>query len=527
MPNTPEDMESMLRLGLTVVDVAQAQSDMLVQRGDELFEEIPGAIIEETGEQMIGEAVTSHQALLNNLVTSERQKTAFIRVLDELQPPEALKSFLSAKDTAGIVEQVLTRQDQPRTIANFFEWYNYALDERKQKFDEQEKPALLSYFDTHLIAAAQAGIVPGFLPERMQRLRASGKLHVKLAEHSLLIGDGGGTGGSLHFADGEELIWLQLGAEGDREHTFIHEGLHPLEGTANQPGGETGVDTNRGNRGLYRLFGPTKGAVVINEAVIEHTADSVLHGNVEVTLPTSEKREHSISYVANRFLLHVLCEKGVHPISPRFFIDAAFEDGTAEESPAAQLLKEQLDSAFPGFNVIERLNTINVEATDQRGIADFLRSFVEDWGRSREQARQPGATATPSQPSAEAPTTSSQRSARSASGPKGAFEQLVNMPGFEQVLLRFLINNQGTVTESKPPRPVAEPGVVESINMEAAKLRKQGKSEKSAYRTLAKKYHSDVNNNPEAAEKMRVVSTRLESANREAGRKAKQAEASE
>jgi ribosomal protein S20 len=147
-----------------------------------------------------------------------------------------------------------------------------------------------------------------------------------------------------------------------------------------------------------------------------------------------------------------------------------------------------------------------------------LKGFIEDWSRLQEQGRQPDATAPSSQPSAEVPTTPSR--------PKNAFEQLVNMPGFEQILLRFLINNQGTVTESTPPRSMADPAVVESIDIEAAKLRKQGKSEKSAYRTLAKQYHSDINDNPEAAEKMRVVSARLESVNREAGRRAKQAEAS-
>jgi hypothetical protein len=472
---------------------------MLVQQGDELFETFSREDIERLGEGTIGEAVSKHQEFLAGRV-SERGKIDFARVLDELQPPAALKDFLGAKDSVEVMERMLATKDQPRTVANFFEWYRHALGERRQRFDEQEKPTLLTNLDTNLAAAAKAGIIPDFLPDRMRRLQEDDKLHVKLADHSLLMG-GGRTGGALHFANGEELVWLQLGYE--QEHTFTHESLHTIEGTAGKPGDQLGPEMNKENRGLYRLFGATKGGEVMNEAVIEHTADSILYGHVDAVLPTSEERKNSIDhYAANRFLLYVLCERGIQSIHPQAFIDATFEDGSAEESRALQQLKEQLSSAFPGFNVIERLG--DMEASDPWGVADFLKKFVEDWDRFLDQKQHQAAPSTSPRPLAKISDTAEGQS---------------HMTEAEKVILKFLANNQGHFNQYTPPRPSLPDDITTTIGTELAALRADGQSEKKALRTLAKRYHSDTNQNPEAGGKIRAVNQQLEDFNRQEGEK--------
>jgi hypothetical protein len=421
-----------------------------------------------------------------------------------------------------MLTSVLATTDQPRSVTNFFEWYTHALDEQREDFDQNQKPAFLRDFDERL-KTGSGSIVPPYLAERLAALRTANKLQVRLTDMSLAAE----VGATINGEDGSEAILLHLGNnETLQEHTFNHEGLHTLEGKT-QPDGEGEDGSLAKNRGLYRLFGPGKGGEMMNEATIEHMADSLMHGNLEITDPLSAERKNSTQYMDNQAMQHILCVGGLHPISPRLFSEALFEDGSAEESPAIQLLAKQLESAFPGMHVVERIR--DMDAT--KDVLEFTAEFVIDWlgVRSERQTLANQDSSKPPQavtPGAEVPTTSPWRSAGPTSGSKEAFEQLIYMPGFEQVLLRFLTNSQGTVTESKPPRSVADPAVVKSIDIEAAKLREQGKSEKSVYRTLAKQYHSDVNNKPEAAEKMRVVSTRLESINREEGRRTRQAEES-
>jgi hypothetical protein len=488
---TPEEVDSTLQLGAIIVEAVQAQAGVLVGKGDELFADFSGEDIERHGEGDIKDKVTTNQVVLSNMA-DDQGRIDFLKVLDTLEPPAALRTSLGARDNGDMIERILTAKDRPRTVANFFEWYQHTLGEHRARFDEHEKPQLLADFDANLAAAAKAGIVPDFLPERLRLLQSNGKLHVKLVDHSLLKG-GGKTGGALHFDNGEELVFLQLGYEGHRERTFTHESLHTLEGAAGQaddkPDDDTGITA--GGRGLYRLFGFTEGGRAINEAVIEHVTDSILHGNVGVVLPTSNERENNIDdYPVNRFLLYVLCERGAQSIDPRVFINAAFEDGSAEDSPANKLLEEELNKAFPGFGVVDRLS--NIKASDPQTLTRFMGDFVKEWEQFMQQ--------------------NPHQAANTEIKPLATSD-------FEKVFLTLLANDQGILKRSVPARPDYAPDVTSSVDAEIRDLRSQGKSEKQAIRGVVKRHHTDTNQGMEAEQKVRAATRRLDEFNKREGRK--------
>jgi hypothetical protein len=189
-----------------------------------------------------------------------------------------------------------------------------------------------------------------------------------------------------------------------------------------------------------------------------------------------------------------LCEKGVKPIDPKLFINAAFENGTVEESPANQLLEQELHAAFPDFNVIERIKSM--EGSDLKSVMSFMEGLTKDW---------------------EGLITQKQAQAESSDKSNVDPGELVTP---EQVIVRLLANNQGFFKQYTPPKPSLSKNVISGVDSELVALRESGQSEKKALWSLAKRYHSDTNKDPAAGEKIRIVTQRLEDFNRREGQKA-------
>jgi hypothetical protein len=78
----------------------------------------------------------------------------------------------------------------------------------------------------------------------------------------------------------------------------------------------------------------------------------------------------------------------------------------------------------------------------------------------------------------------------------------------------LLANNLGLLRKPSPKQPSGMSDSFERVDSELVSLRSKGLSEKKALHTLAKKYHSDTNHEPEAGENMRVVTNKLEEFNR-------------
>jgi hypothetical protein len=128
---------------------------------------------------------------------------------------------------------------------------------------------------------------------------------------------------------------------------------------------------------------------MLNEAIVEHIAQSLISGNVDVVDPSDERRDHSSTYLEERFILYALCSFGVKPVDIRVFIDAYFEDGAERErlgkDSAHYRLSVVLQQAFPQSNIMSRLSML--ESKDSlRGtkkIISFAKSLAKEGMRAQ------------------------------------------------------------------------------------------------------------------------------------------------
>jgi hypothetical protein len=110
----------------------------------------------------------------------------------------------------------------------------------------------------------------------------------------------------------------------------------------------------------------------------------------------------------------------------------------------------------------------------------------------------------------------SKRNPGSESAPANRQESLLSDRERElyRKMAMLLANNLGVIYRPSPKQPSGMTESFSEVDQELVALQSEGQSEKKALHTLAKKYHSDVNHEPEAGEKMRVVTQRLEELNR-------------
>lgn len=376
----PQDVTEILSIGRRVVKHNLDHQSFLVNSGDNLTDSQFEAA--RTLAQLgVEREVRSDSTLYAPLVT-ENKLTNFAAAIEELRPPPFLMQSLNVTTHQELAKKVVGAPEtitQALSVANFYEWYNHAFDNRAEEFKRDEAPKLLDKVDDHLKEGAASQILPAKALRRFRQLRKKDKLHIGIFGNPL-VGHEGQIGHALHFANGDELMHLSLELKGaELEHTATHEALHTIEG-ASEPGDPDaqGVDPTKA-RGLYRLFGNGPLGKIIGEAVVEHTADSLINGNFEVTLPVAAARKGSRSYTGSRLFWHVLSNCGVKPIHPSVFVNALFEDGTIEDGPSLQRLQQELRDAFPGQDIVKELKAELKSSNDTDAIyatGSFYRKYA-------------------------------------------------------------------------------------------------------------------------------------------------------
>ncbi len=298
----------------------------------------------------------------NLLNLKESQLNSLGAVVDMWHPPQFLLDTFGAQTGPELVRKVMatpTVGEDGQKVMNFFEWQTYAATKREETFAAQERPKLLDAVDHYIGRGVTHGILPVSSHNKFRGLMAGNSVRVEETFFTTVHNYGEGItvrGTATKFTDGSAVVGLSpelQSNEAKKEHTVVHEILHVLDGTVDNPASEGSYESK--DTGLYRIFGDGAGATAVNEAVTEHTADSLIHGNMDEINPFSEARVNSTSYHGSRFLLEVLCKEGVSPVDPRLFTAAMLEEGNGGKGSAASKLTTKLDKAFPGMNVIGRI----------------------------------------------------------------------------------------------------------------------------------------------------------------------------
>jgi hypothetical protein len=310
----------------------------------------------------------------------ENQVASMGKVVDSFQPPEFLLHSFGAQTGTELVQSVLktpVNNDTQPQISNYFEWATQASMKRRSDFENNEAPQLLDSFGNYLKQGIQEGIIPISAAVKFDDMKQSGKFHM---EETLTISlkPNQVDGRTIHataakYTDGSAAIRFNLAHTDDRHHTMVHEGLHAITGIDQVKDADENEDgrVSLKNYGLHRIFGDGKLGLALTEAATEHTADSLVNGNIEVVDPFDSNRQHSSGmYVAERYLLDTLCTGGLRTVDPRLFVRAMLEDETDKRGSDTRKLSVELERAFPGTNVLERIKAFGESANDSSSEGD-------------------------------------------------------------------------------------------------------------------------------------------------------------
>lgn len=229
------------------------------------------------------------------------------------------------------------------TFGNFLEWNNHELMKRQAELDTQSE-GLKERFKTRFLRAIDDDWVPEWVRSRVDD-------RIDLSE--IAVDDGFDTmvfdwaGNHVEASTGVREIVVEPDREDKLEKTLDHELCHALDGRVN----DFPV--------IYSLFKSEEAGRALNEAVVEHLADALSKGNdINIIHPDSKERSGAV-YTSERYLLYVLAECGEQPINIRTFIAAHFDDGSYRDEQGRtplQTLRLEIDRAFPGKNVLGRLD---------------------------------------------------------------------------------------------------------------------------------------------------------------------------
>jgi hypothetical protein len=293
------------------------------------------------------------------------------------------------------------------TVANFLQWHANKLNMKQIDFERSVvAPLRTEYYNKLQQAVSDGWLSEGTLTE--ERVRRIFETPVMIDDDSgldpsfrAIFGNADAHANSVgagvitfrHRTNVTDLSKKQQ--ELVRRH-FMHEMTHIITGfTHVSSHSMNSRDGERGSYGLDRIFGynSTAGAS-LNEAVTEHFARALITGDID-TVMTPRK---GITYINDRFLLDRLCNAGSVRVSPRHFVSAMFAGDSYKDFAAGMSTDEQvevtqlrnlLDKAFPGGDVIERLNevdraTLSPGYLSIGGIVKALRAMKRaSTGRSR------------------------------------------------------------------------------------------------------------------------------------------------
>ena len=275
------------------------------------------------------------------------------------------------------------KNDEPiiddNLLLNFLQWHQYANAKEQAKFNEtleSQKQLFTQRIDDFI----QKGTLPEWVAERVPGVLEKAQFFMDDGMNTTAEGLDGYTYDSWRLHEGNRafiVIHPHL-SEKELDHTLTHELIHTIDG----------YDVNTESDGLERLFdkddegSDTWGPTGLNEAVVETLAHSMSYGaDIDVIDPAHRKRKQA-TYDHERMLLDTLCHAGERPIDVRLFIAAHFQqDGTDTydgELPIARLKKE-IEAAFPGRNVLDRIREIET----QKDVLPFVRSLRKEVGRPK------------------------------------------------------------------------------------------------------------------------------------------------
>ena len=238
---------------------------------------------------------------------------------------------------------------------NFLQWHNHNLVHKQREFNERVPELKKSYADK-LKSAVQRGWIPMSVLSKLNRLE-SVDVHIDDGMRTAVKRVGGLA---VSFAESEQhIVTLSPDELDDPSRTLSHEFTHILDGH------ESNHRLNKGKRyrqrrthGLQRIFGGGRMSASLNEAVTEHFADSLEHGQLQVTNPNSKVRKEA-SYEDERYLLHVLCRSGNRKIDIRVFLAAFFEDNMQRRGGSAgEELLQSLRGAFPFTDIVQEIKSL-------------------------------------------------------------------------------------------------------------------------------------------------------------------------
>ena len=293
-----------------------------------------------------------------------------VETLDEMLDLEAMPKWLAnnigleSAEPGGAKALLLEEDDSGKpkvsdeTLLNVLQWHNHRIvSEQRAPVESGEWSFAKGYFKDLL----GRGVRDGWLP----RGTLSTNRMLRIDNTQLRIDDGLGTiakkevGSSAVMNDHD--IWITLPThrwEGRVYHpsTVTHEFTHIVAGKDVSPLMRRITKNGLYRTGLYRMFKPEdKGAGrVLNEAIVEHIAETMHQGSPDVTNPDVKYG----TYAAYRSLLDALCNGGEKPIDVRLFINAYFEDTkvfSRRHNSAIVQLARQLKQAFPEHKVLKDL----------------------------------------------------------------------------------------------------------------------------------------------------------------------------
>ena len=288
-----------------------------------------------------------------------------------------LNQRLGIDDKADVVQTLRQKNVEggyvvgDELLTNFLEWHNNASVKREREF-AKEVPAEKTKFAVRMKQAVEDGWVPASALQNMTRLEQT-QVYADDGWCTSFRNDYGTAVSSIENPSSE--VTISPSALNNPEDILTHEFIHVICGHDYiSDAMDAKYFRPRKSLGMGRLFnsdyGEDIGATAIDEAVVEHLADSLLHGKVDSVGPTSKaRRKTSNAYVMERNLLDTLCTKGVKPVDIRLFIATLFENQEDRErlgeQSSSSKLQDALNQAFPFADVIDEIKLLRSDSEKQ------------------------------------------------------------------------------------------------------------------------------------------------------------------
>lgn len=282
----------------------------------------------------------------------------WLKVSAGLDRPGKIVARLTEKTPDG------TYAVEDATLQNILEWHNAQYNRNAERTEKETVSPMRERMITRLQSQVEKGSLPAaLLPEETIDIIRNAPVHEDDGAGPDGRFRGGMIGAATAYADVERgsVVMRAIKDKASTEKTLYHELIHTITGVTSKK--DSGRQQGYGLARLWTeedVYGNNRGLDVLNEAVTEHFAHVLYRdGNID---DIELLRMHG-SYNQGLMLLKALCTKGQVPISPQLFVNAMLSGdqleskgvNNPESRDAISELREALEAAFPGKNVIERI----------------------------------------------------------------------------------------------------------------------------------------------------------------------------